>query len=438
MADFVPILIVLLIGAALGMFASQGFSTRERRFVWFAFVVHAVFALSQVPITQVFYGRSDVDLYFTYGEILARLMQAQPSQMIPEVTALLLHNESQIPFTIIGNGHSTGSMSAISAYIFYVLGPSKYACCLVIAVFSFLGKIAIYRVLRSNLEEQLRPMLAVAALLVPSYVYWTSGLIKEGIAIGGLGWMVLGIDRWVRTKRPKLGIPIIALGAVPVALIKPYIMFIVVIAGASWYYLQRASDGQRMRIRPGYVAFGAALGIGGIVVLGNYFPQFALESLSASTAELQQLGRGIRGGSNFELGSSVPRTVIGQIAYMPAALATALFRPSIFEARNILMLANALETTIITVLFLKILFSTSFRQIKARFVSEPFLVFCLVFVVGFGVAVGLASSNLGTLSRYRSPLVPFFVALLVVLSARRSQAVATPKPTDQHKLRVAT
>ena len=48
--------------------------------------------------------------------------------------------------------------------------------------------------------------------------------------------------------------------------------------------------------------------------------------------------------------------------------------------------------------------------------KTPFLVFCLVFVITFGLAVGLASTNLGTLSRYRAPLLPFFAVLLLVLS----------------------
>jgi len=53
-----------------------------------------------------------------------------------------------------------------------------------------------------------------------------------------------------------------------------------------------------------------------------------------------------------------------------------------------------------------------------------------VFVMAFGIAVGLASSNLGTLSRYRSPLVPFFVVLLLVLGKpRRARSPARKAQT---------
>jgi hypothetical protein len=51
--------------------------------------------------------------------------------------------------------------------------------------------------------------------------------------------------------------------------------------------------------------------------------------------------------------------------------------------------------------------------------ANPLLVFAFMFVLGLGVAVGLTSTNLGTLSRYRVPLVPFFASLLVVLMGQR-------------------
>jgi hypothetical protein len=42
-----------------------------------------------------------------------------------------------------------------------------------------------------------------------------------------------------------------------------------------------------------------------------------------------------------------------------------------------------------------------------------------LFVVGLGIGVGLTTTNLGTLSRYRMPLVPFFGLLLMALAQTR-------------------
>jgi hypothetical protein len=51
-------------------------------------------------------------------------------------------------------------------------------------------------------------------------------------------------------------------------------------------------------------------------------------------------------------------------------------------------------------------------------VNNPVLLFCAVFIVLFGVAVGLAAPNLGTLSRYRVPMMPMYGFLLLSLAAK--------------------
>jgi hypothetical protein len=80
-----------------------------------------------------------------------------------------------------------------------------------------------------------------------------------------------------------------------------------------------------------------------------------------------------------------------------------------------LILANAVETTLLTLLLLRLFAKRTLGSVRRQVVEDPFLIFCVVFVVAFGTAVGLASTNVGTLSRYRAPLLPFFAVLLLVL-----------------------
>lgn len=416
MNDVLPALLVSVAGAVLVAACAAGLSRRERQWVAGSFAIHVAFACVQVPLTLSFYGSSDMFLYFSYGEILAQMMERDPIHVIPEVTALLVHTPHRLPIAIIGAGTSTGSMSALAAWVFYVFGPSKYAACILFAMFSLTGKIAIYRVFRANLDPSLRLGAAIATLFVPSFIFWSAGMLKEAVALTGLGWVLFGLDRWIREGRTISGWAVIAAGSVPILLIKPYILFPFVLAGGAWYYWARSLKMGRVRIRPAHFAVAAAIGCGGIVLLGHYFPEYGVDSFSTRTAELQRLGRVVHGGSNFELSSEIPTTLFGQFAYAPAALLSALFRPFLLEVHNLLMLANSVETTLITLLFLRLVFTRSLRDIRRQIAQQPFLVFCVVFVVMFGIAVGLASSNLGTLSRYRAPLLPFFVVLLLILS----------------------
>ena len=393
--------------------SSMGFSRRERKWVTVSFFMHVGFACAQVPLVLSFFGGGDMFLYFTYGEILARLMERDPLHIVPEVTALLLHRQPHLPLVIIGAGGSTGAMSALAAWTFYLLGPSKYAASVTFAMLSLWGKIGIYRVFRANVDPALRWPVAIAALFVPSFVFWSSGMIKEAVVVAGLGWSFFGLHLWIREGRPTAGWVLMIAGAVPMLLVKQYILFPLILAGGSWYYWARSLKRGRVRIRPVYFVAAAALGVGGIVVLGRYFPEYALDNFTARSSDLQQLGR--RGGSAFGASGEVPTTLVGQFAYVPAALLTSLFRPLLFEVHNAPTLINALETTVLAFLFARIVFTQSLGQVRRQIADNPFLVCCIVFVAAFGIAVGLASSNLGTLSRYRSPLLPFFVVLLVVL-----------------------
>ncbi len=419
MNEVLPVLVATVAGALLAAACSTGLSRRERRWVAGSFLMHVGFASIQVPLTISFYGSGDMFTYFTYGEILAQMMQRDSLHAIPEVTALLFQQKSHLPITIYGGGTSTGTMSALAAWSFYLLGPSKYASCIAFAMLSLCGKIAIYRVLRSNLDPALRGYAALAALFIPSFVFWSSGLYKEAVAVAGFGWSLFGLHLWIRGGRTVSSWAVIVAGAIPILLSKAYILLPLTLAAGTWYYWARSLKRGRVRIRPSYLVAAAMLGIGGIVLIGHYSPEYAFENLSARTSSLQQVGRchGLRGvgGSHFALSDEIPTSLLGQIVYAPFALVASLFRPAIFEVHNLLMLANAVETTVLTLLFARILLTRNLGNVRRQIADDPFLVFCLVFVVTFGVAVGLASTNLGTLSRYRCLLLPFFVVLLLVL-----------------------
>ena len=419
MSEILPVLVVSVAGWTLVALCAKGLSRRERKWIALSFFMHIAFACAQVPIALGFYGSSDMFLYFSYGEILSAMMERDPGRIIPEVTALLLHRDYHLPLRIIGAGSATGSMSALAAWSFYFLGPSKYASCVAFGILSLCGKVGMYRTFRANVDPSHRFWVAVAALFVPSFVFWSSGLIKEAVAIAGFGWALYGLHLWVRESKALQGALLIVLGSVPVLLMKPYILFPFVLAGGTWYYWARGTRRGRVRVRPAYLVAAGFLAVGGIVALGRYFPDYSADTFSARAFELQTIGRGVRGGSNFMLSGDIPNTLAGQLAYAPVALLASLFRPSIIEARNLLMLANAIETTVLTLLLLRLAFTRNLGRVRREVLNDPFLVFCLVFVIAFGIAVGLTSTNLGTLSRYRSPILPFFAILLFVLQRPR-------------------
>jgi hypothetical protein len=421
MIDFIsPVLALAVAGLFVGR-ATRSFSSREQSLLVLAFGMYASAAIGQVLITRYYYGGGDMMVYFQTGSQIADLVRYRPSEFLPQVVALFLHSESRWPFWVMGAGTPTGTPSAVSGMLQLVMGKTLYGVCLVVSVGAYFGQLALYRVFREVFPQRLRIRLLVACMMVPSVVFWSSGLLKEALAMAGFGWVVLGLHRIVQRRwGPGLALAVIA--GSWVSLIKPYILFALAIAAGVYWYWRRsldASGGDAVTIRPANLVLGGAAVVALIVGLGELFPRYSIDELAQETARLQTVGARVGGGSYYEIGPSSDRSLIGQLASAPLALFTSLFRPLLFEARNGTMMVNALEATVLLALAVRSVIRYRVGGLWLSLRRSPILMFGVAFVLTFGVAVGLASTNLGTLSRYRVPLMPFWAVLLVVWNSAR-------------------
>jgi hypothetical protein len=80
-----------------------------------------------------------------------------------------------------------------------------------------------------------------------------------------------------------------------------------------------------------------------------------------------------------------------------------------------MQLLNALEMTWMTILFIQVLRRNSFAALLRRLTASPALMFCHTFTLVLALGTGLSTANLGALSRYRAPMMPFFLLLLLIL-----------------------
>src|SRR5690606_814396 len=181
--------------------------------------------------------------------------------------------------------------------------------------------------------------LLIACLLLPSTVFWSAGLLKESVAIGPLCALVallLQARGWL-SRQTILAIAC----AVPVALVKHSILVVPVVAAAVLLYLKRATRRGTVVIRPLYLALGGALAMGGMVLLGRLFPEYAVDTLAENLVHQQTVGQQVTGGSTYSIASGAEASLAGQLAFAPIAIVTALFRPFFFEFHNAVSLVAA-------------------------------------------------------------------------------------------------
>jgi len=437
--EFTAVIIILL-GAAAAVVACRGLDARERRYAMIAFAAHVLMSFVHWGLEEFFYQRvSDAYSYLAIGAGFARLLDSDFVRYAPELARYALHLDNTLPFEMTASG--TGTMSAIAGFIVFLVGPSLLSVSLFTTWLSWFGQLCFYRVAREELDPVDHKAALIGLLYVPSVIFWVSGFAKESFTLGFLGILTYSTYRaW--HARSLLHLGGVVMGGVGVAMVKPYTLFPFVLGVAAFIYADRAwRDGGPVRIRPAYLVLALALAVGGVAALGNLFPELGAEKVAETLSKQQVDWRGTEGGSNIEMVGGDERTLAQQLEFVPLALANSFFRPFVFEAKNGPALAASLETTLLTLGLIALVGSRHRRLALDQLFRSPLLVFGAVFVVVLAVAVGLTTSNLGSLSRYRVPMMPFYALILLVLRRRikdaEAQSVVLARPLVGGRSRTA-
>lgn len=408
--------VIAVFGASVTALVQQRFSSYERRYLWYGYIAYLAAAIGKIWLVAHYFGGGDMFRYEMTSLELVHLMRSDFGVYGPEVIRLFFHQETITGLTVRGYESSTASMVAILAFAFYVLGDSLHAASTLFGVFSFFSSVAFYSAFRGVFPRRFRPALLWATLLLPSIVYWTGGFSKELFAVAGLGILACGLYLFfVRPGGQVRGIVMILVGGMFVMLFKAFILIACAAGIAAYYYVsrqQRVGSGPSART-PVYLAIAICIAVGGLLIVGEYFPRFSVDHMGEEMAEHQELGQ--RGGSATEVGDPTERSLAGQLAFAPLALLNSLFRPFLFEVHNAVALANALEMTVLLVLLILALKRLGVTRSAKIIYRSPTLFACSVMTVILGVGVGLATPNIGTLSRYRSPMMPFWIVIIGVL-----------------------
>jgi len=425
-SEIVTTTVAILAGLMAVAFISQRHTRAERPWLLLTYAMHIGSAFAQVWITRGIYGGGDMLGYHRLALRLSRFVRADPERFLPEVIALAMRQDADLPVPVLGQ--ATGSMSGIATLTSLITFDSIYASCVVLATGAYLGTYALYLVYRETFAERIRVPLLIAAMGLPSMVFWSSGIMKESVAMAGFGLCIWGLHRTF-TKR-LAGLPAALIGGTLMGLVKPYILVtLVAAAGVYAYWLRAHQRGRGVRIRPVALVITAGLAVFGVMAFGELFPRYAVAEIADEFSGLQTVGARVSGGSNYMLAEpGVTRSLPAQLALAPFALLTALFRPILFEISGATMAVNAVETFGLTALLGHTLFKRRWRDLLATVTGTPLLAFSVAFIFLFGIGVGLASTNLGSLSRYRTPMMPLWACLLVVWSSGLRPKVLPTKP----------
>ena len=165
-----------------------------------------------------------------------------------------------------------------------------------------------------------------------------------------------------------------------------------------------------------------ASAIGGIFVVGGnleaeMFGEYNVESVAQKSFVTRDYLFRIsneQDGSGYTLGDFDP-TILGMLQQAPAGVNVTLFRPYLWETRKPIVMISALESLVYLIFTIVVIFRNNPIRVVQRILSDETLQFCLIFTLVFAFAVGISTSNFGSLSRYKIPCMPFYAAFLFII-----------------------
>lgn len=272
----------------------------------------------------------------------------------------------------------------------------------VMAFLSFIGTFAIFRFFA---RRRIAPVSVTATMifLLPSYLFWTSGLLKEGLLMFGLGIFVHAADRII-TQGFTIRHSLMALLCFALLSITKYYVLACILPGIAVMALSRWHP---RRIILWTVAVHATMIA--LLYANSIFPVGVniIESLICKRNDFVSFAASLP-----EVGGLVAMDRITAsfglfAAAVPEALFNAFLLPLPWNDISALSMLPLVEN-----LLLFGMLSLAVLRPRWRETDKAVLVLCLSFTLLLYILSGITTPVIGALVRYKTPAMPFLFCML--------------------------
>lgn len=390
----------------------------ERGVLWTAALVKLVTSWAMCLVSVYVFSASDSFGYHMHGKRLSALLR---DDLVNGTYGYF----SQDPFFLM-LGNSTTRYINFSGLIHFLALDSYIASSMLLSAIGFIGQVLTYRTFVSAYpDRQSRNWWRFGILFMPTLTFWSSGLYKDPLGIWGVGLALWGAHRFLLHGR-MAGVLAMGVGVYTLALFRTQVVPVILVSMLPMIANSGHAARQfRRRLNPlarALIQFlFAVASIGMLYWVSSIDKRTSLVDVGDTLMAERMRYRRVEGGSTIlgreegmESGGSSP---VGIALRWPEAVVTTLFRPFIWEGLGSpLMLAAGIENAVLLALTMRALARVALRPwiVGAAMRTELFTS-CLIFILVFAFAVGLAAPNLGTISRYRIPVIPFFIGALGIL-----------------------
>lgn len=262
------------------------------------------------------------------------------------------------------------------------------------------GTIGIYRIMKDAFPTKKFAVL-LATFLLPSFIYWTSGIHKDGIIFIALVLIIFNIYFGLKEKHfTWTKSLLIILGFALILILRNHLLVVVVPAILAWLIAENSNQ-KPLAIFAGLYLFFCLLFFASKYI----YPKL---DFPAAVVEKQESFLKLKGGSTVPVTQLTP-DFTSFVKNAPEAFALSAVRPYPSDVKHLLSLAASVEINLLLLFFILFLICSVDKK------QTPFLLFCVFFSFSTLLIIGYTVNFLGAIVRYRSIVLPFYVIPLIAL-----------------------
>ena len=289
---------------------------------------------------------------------------------------------------------------------------------ILLSYFAFLGSFSLAQVFYRVSKAKIASYFAV--FLVPSVVFWSSGILKEAILLFALGLFTYHIyELFGRNKRLRTYVILFLMSCILIVM-KLYVFMAFIPAVMAWILVSKWKRGL-------WVYLGAYLTFFGLATfIGELNPRYDFVNLIVDKQkQFIGLSEFYQVNSGFAM-DTLSYDMWSVIKASPEGLFNVLTKPWPTEVNNLLFVPAFIENALVVAL---LLFACIYRKSLNK-KEWDFAIFCLSFCFILFIVIGLTTPITGALVRYKIPAIPFlFMAVFLFMNHNK-----TPKIFMQNKL----
>jgi hypothetical protein len=330
-----------------------------------------------------------------------------------------------------GNHYYERNTTWIFARFLFIVNVLSFGSYLVssimLSIISFiglwLGFIAI-----SRLYPIARKMMFIPFFLIPTAMFWSSGILRDTLVISVFGLLLYSCSNFFVHKKRRFTNAIISLAGLLVLLfLKPISLFILtpclIVWGLSYLIKRKFSLQKKLIIILLCIMLTSCVG---------YFVNKTV-LIKNSKYQVEHLMSTLKGFQTIHPDYPIPESVysLGEMDYtfkgvffkIHQAINVTFFRPYFWEVGSIGTLIAAIESFLLPLFLILILISVKGRILKPIIINKD-VIFLLLFSITYAAVTGLSAYNFGALTRFKIPSVLFFcIALIIIYQNNKSTGV---------------